>query len=333
VTADEDALQVLGNKEPMLRPLIRRINEYRSLRSFRSTFVDASLDIDGRMRCSFNPGGTETFRASTGTNAFWTGMNMQNIPKGDEEPDDPNTLQLPNVRKLFIPDPGYVIADMDLDRADLQVVVWEADDEELRDALRAGIDLHSFNAKTLFNLSAPVNTIKKLHPDKRDLAKRWVHGTNYGGGARTMAQSCGITVHEADRLRGRWFAAHPGIAAWHERTEAALRSTRSVANKFGYRRFYFDRVDGLLPEALAWVPQSTVAAVINRVWAEIVTSLPHVQVLNQVHDSLVMQWPASMPQLAQACLDCARRVVVPYDKPLVIPAGINVSEKSWGDCK
>jgi DNA polymerase-1 len=260
-------------------------------------------------------------------------MNMQNIPAGGLEPDDPDYIELPNIRKLFIPDHGFVIADMDLDRADLQVVVWEADDEELREALQSGVDLHGFNAVTLFGLSCTPDEVKKRFPLQRQLAKIWVHGTNYGAGPKTMAQTCGITVHEAERLRARWFAAHPGIRAWHERTEAALHSTRMVTNRFGYRRFYFDRVDGLLPEALAWIPQSTVARVINQVWAEIVTSLPKVQVLNQVHDSLVMQWPASNPELAQLCLDCARRVVVPYPKPLVIPASINVSSQSWGHCK
>ena len=37
---------------------------------------------------------------------------------------------------MFVPDEGYLIADADLDRADLQVVVWEADDQDLKAKLR-----------------------------------------------------------------------------------------------------------------------------------------------------------------------------------------------------
>jgi hypothetical protein len=36
------------------------------------------------MKCSFNTAGTETFRWSSSTNAFWRGTNLQNIPKGEE---------------------------------------------------------------------------------------------------------------------------------------------------------------------------------------------------------------------------------------------------------
>ena len=55
------------------------------------------------------------------------------------QPPDPR--KLPNIRRLFIPDPGQIIGDADLDRADLQVVVWEADDTELKQMLHEGVDL------------------------------------------------------------------------------------------------------------------------------------------------------------------------------------------------
>ena len=41
-------------------------------------------------------------------------------------------LTLPNLRKMFIPDPGKFIFDCDLEQADAQVVAWEADDDEQR---------------------------------------------------------------------------------------------------------------------------------------------------------------------------------------------------------
>src|SRR4029077_12934026 len=131
-----------------------------------STFINARLDVDGRLRCSFNPCGTYTFRYSSSKNAFWSGTNLQNIPKGVEAK-EPEDLELPNIRKLFVPDEGMTFFDMDLDRADLQVVVWKADDNELRQMLLEESDIHEENAK-LLGIS-------------RHLAKAWVHGTNYGG--------------------------------------------------------------------------------------------------------------------------------------------------------
>jgi uracil-DNA glycosylase family 4 len=316
ITLDDEALQKIAQREPMLRPLVRRISEHRSLGVFLSTFVGAHLDQDQRLRCSFNIAGTETFRLSSSANAFDSGLNLQNIPKGGGDEEE---LQLPNVRKLFVPDEGYTFFDCDLDRADLQVVVWEAEDAELKAMLLEGADIHQENAK-LLGIS-------------RQLAKTWVHGTNYGGSARTMAIHAGISIHQAEQMRTRWFSAHPGIARWHKRTEEALRTRHTVTNRFGYRRLYFDRIDGILPEALAWQPQSTVAIVINRVWNYIYNKHPAIQVLLQVHDSLAGQFPTSAYNECVAALkEAGRQVVVPYDQPLVIPLGIKTSTKSWGEC-
>lgn len=319
-TLDDEALVTIAKREPLLRPLVRRIQEVRSINVFLKMFVMAKPSWDGRLRSSFNIAGTETFRLSSSTDAFDSGMNLQNIPKGGSvDKDDVEALVLPNVRKLFLPDPGYTIWDMDLDRADLQVVVWEADDAGLKQMLRAGVDLHSENANTL--------------GVSRQLAKAWVHGTNYGGGPRTMAVACGISVHQAEKMRNRWFQAHPGIHDWHRRVEAGLKAHRSVANKFGYRRFYFDRIEGLLPEALAWIPQSTVACVINRAWLNIYNHSRHSEVLIQVHDSLVGQFPTEHHHAAIAELKELARITVPYDDPLVIPVGVKVSTYSWGECQ
>lgn len=323
-TLDDGALEILKLREPLLIPLIHAIQEFRTLRVFFSTFVKAPLDIDQRMRCSYNICGTETYRFSSSKNAFDTGANLQNIPKGGAFDKDPDALVLPNIREIFIPDEGMTFFDMDLDRADLQVVVWEADDELFKQVLREGVDVHSVNAKDL-GIS-------------RQLAKSWVHGTNYGGGPRTMAKTCGLTIHAAEQMRKRWFQIHPGIEKWHRNTENQLRTRRYVENKFGYRRFYLDRIDGILPEALAWIPQSTVACVINRAWINIFNKLgdrgtKEVEILLQVHDSLAGQFPTTKASILIPAIKEASRIVVPYDDPLIIPVGMKTSTKSWGDCE
>lgn len=341
VTCDDEALEVIKTREPIVRPFIQAIQEYRSLGVFLSTFVLAKLDYDKRMRCSYNISGTETYRLNSSKNAFESGTNLQNIPKGNEE--EGEGLNLPNVRKLFVPDPGYTFFDMDLDRADLQVVVWEADDAELKAALRLGVDMHLLNAYTLAGRELPsLDELVEGHPKyldhriphkkERQLAKSFIHGTNYGGGARTMAIAAGVTVHQADRFQKIYFSRYPGIKDWHNRTEKQLTTQRFVSNAFGYRRYYFDRTDGLLPEALAWIPQSSVACVINRAWVNIYKNLPDVQVLLQVHDSLAGQFPTHKKATLIPQMKEHSRIVIPYPDPLIIPVGIKTSEQSWGAC-
>jgi DNA polymerase-1 len=84
-TCDDEALQKIAVKYPLLKPLIDLISEKRSLGVFLSTFCMMALDTDGRMRTSYNLAGTETFRLNSSENAFGSGGNLQNIPKGDED--------------------------------------------------------------------------------------------------------------------------------------------------------------------------------------------------------------------------------------------------------
>lgn len=83
-TFDDEALQKIASREPLLRAIVQVIADMRSLGVFFSTFVQAPLDYDGRMRCAYNIGGTIEYRFSSSENAFGSGTNLQNIPKGDE---------------------------------------------------------------------------------------------------------------------------------------------------------------------------------------------------------------------------------------------------------
>jgi uracil-DNA glycosylase family 4 len=321
-TLDDDALMRLAHREPGLRPLVTTMLDTRTLGTLRSTFIQAPLDADGRMRCSYNICGTLTYRLSSSENAFGSGANLQNLPSEKSKvnvkvANRGTGLTIPNVRAMFIPDPGYTFFDMDLERADLQVVAWEADDPTLKQMLREGVDIHSENAKLL-----GIN---------RETSKVWVHGTDYGGSPRTMAQQCGVTVHAATQLQRKWFGAHPGIEKWHRRVEHDVTHRKWVENAWGYRWYIFGRPEGMLPEALAWIPQSTVAILINRIWKRIYDEMSEVEITLQVHDSLAGQFPSNLPDSPERLRNLAR-IPIPYSDPLIIPANPKTSTVSWGDC-
>lgn len=257
-------------------------------------------------------------------------------------------MKRPNIRKLFIPAPGHIIADCDLAKADAQVVAWEAGDEKLKQAFREDINLHLQNARDIYGYC----------PDKNhsnyDRAKAGVHATNYGCSAKTLAGHIGTTVREAERFQQQWFSAHPEIREWHRRIKAILqgRPPIRICNAFGFCRTYFERDSPqLLSKVLAWVPQSTVALVTNfgiisacgtkHISEESYLTqpsqtrpmVPEATLLNQVHDSTVWQWPIELDAIVRPKLAKALHVTVPYPDPLIIPVGISVSDKSWGDVK
>lgn len=84
-TLNDEALNKLEENYPQFARIFTTLSELRSIGVFNKTFVQAAVDLDGRLRCSFNPGGTETYRWSSSKNPMGTGTNLQNIPQGDKE--------------------------------------------------------------------------------------------------------------------------------------------------------------------------------------------------------------------------------------------------------
>jgi DNA polymerase I-like protein with 3'-5' exonuclease and polymerase domains len=86
LSCDDEALDKIGQREIFLRPIIDRIKTFRSCETLASNALKASaIGYDGRIHCSYNITGTITFRFSSSTDAFGSGMNLQNITSGEEE--------------------------------------------------------------------------------------------------------------------------------------------------------------------------------------------------------------------------------------------------------
>ncbi len=136
------------------------------------------------------------------------------------------------------------------------------------------------------------------------LAKQAVHLTNYGGTPMVLARTLGITVRKLRISKTGTSAYELRFQNGTGRVEMQLAKYRFVENAYGYRRFYFDAIDGLLKEALAWIPQSTVAiatnlAILNITDDELLRKAG-VEFLLQVHDSSVFQWPSHLALVRQA---------------------------------
>lgn len=328
VTTNDEALHKIAGRNPILAPITRKIAELRSLGVFHSTFVQAPLDIDGRIRTSFNICGTETYRFASSKNAFGTGLNCQNIPKGGETED--GGLNLPNVRNLFIPDPGYTFFDIDLDSADLRIVTWESDCQWMKEQFRLKNKPYVEVMKEYYHNP---NMNKNSHPREYGMFKALCHGTNYLGTPDGIAPRIGLLVHETERIQKWYFGLCPEIRAWQEEIKKQVTKRRFVQNVFGYRNYFFDKIEGtIFNQAVAWIPQSSVGCLINRAYVNIDNNLPEVEVLLQVHDSLAGQFQTFHGDWALRRIVEESQIVLPYSDPLVIPVGIVSSSKSWGEC-
>jgi DNA polymerase-1 len=259
------------------------------------------------------------------------------------------TIALPNIRKMFIPDPGYEIAEADLSGAEAQVVAWEANDEDLKQAFRSGINVHIKNARDVFPEKIKGWSDEAIKATSYPggiyyTCKRCVHATHNGAAPKGLSQQIGIPIRDAENFQRIWFGLHPTIPKYKDRVNSQLLGTydwpdgikrsRTVFNSFGYRIIYFDRIKSLLPQALAWIPQSTVGITSVKGGTQLHATVPWVEILLQVHDSLVFQYPiARSTNKDLAIIKSALEVTCPYDDPLVIPWTLKTSRISWGHCE
>lgn len=335
-TTGKKALPILAKREPLIRPIIDAIGTLRSLNVFYSTFLCAKLDPDNRMRCSYNVAGTETFRWSSSTNVFDRGANLQNLPKGDEESKAAELIKtqgvvFPNIRKLFIPDTGRLIIEADLSGADAQVVAWETGEEKWKELLKSGVKLHSVVSK------------EREGTDEYpyyDMYKRRIHATDYGGGPRTLHQTIAglygaeyTSIARETAFQTYWFDTYPGVKDWHERIKKSLKKAHGVSNQFGNRIIFQERIDSVFTDALAWIPQSTVALVCVRGALAIKRQFKFIRILMQVHDSVIFQIPKTERKHLKEIQQVLNSITIPYDDPLQIPWSFDVSDKSWGDAE
>jgi DNA polymerase I-like protein with 3'-5' exonuclease and polymerase domains len=268
---------------------------------------------------------------------------------------DPYALRLPNIRACFRPDPGYVLVEADLERADAQVCAWDADCQDLKHAFQTGEDIHTDNAIELYGKLPNVRALHVNGLSFRDNAKKWVHATDYAGGARTISQAISLQEDKVKRASHWWTKIrHPEIGEWHKRIEWDLTRSRTamVRNAFGFRRMYADpAAHNILNQALAWICQSTVAVVINKAMLNVDCARDLIgrqrcgqclkcmyddakafNLILQIHDSLLLQVREDlMHDDFMRNLRQSMEIVVPYPDPLIIPIEIKTSESSWGE--
>lgn len=325
-TYDNEVLFARSKSFPKYKELLWAIMEFRTLDKMRSNFIESKLDPDGRMRSSLNTAGPETFRWSSSKNPWGRGTNLQNVAKPFH---NLTGTRLPNLRRSIVPSVGSLLWEPDLKGADAQIVAWDSGDEVMKQLFREGRKLHAERAKMIFGaVAGPDGKTEPYYT----LAKKAGHLWAYGGKARTMAMSIGQTIAETEKIIKRLVGIHPAIPLWHRRVENDVLTTRTIRNAFGYRIVYLGRTDDVLPDALAWIGQGTVACIANRVALNIQSNVPDAILLLQEHDSLVgetevAKWDATAPAIREQFM----MVTVPYPDPLVITPSLKVSAKSWGD--
>ncbi len=199
-------------------PIVPLILEYRQLTKLNSTYVvgmTQHICDDGRIHGKFNQTVTATGRISS------TEPNLQNIP-----------TRLPlgrEIRKVFIPEEGYVFLDADYSQIELRVLAHLSDDDTLIEAYNKDTDIHSITASEVFDV--PMEEVTSL---MRRKAKAVNFGIVYGISSFGLGQDLDISRKEAEGYIAKYFDTYKGVKTF-------LDTTVSNAKKNGYSSTIFYR--------------------------------------------------------------------------------------------
>ena len=288
------------------------ILEMRHLLKINSTYFEMEMDDDNRIRCSFNPVGTENGRLSSSKTIFGKGGNMQNLP--------------PEMLRFLIADPGCFLYNIDLSQAENRIVAYVAPEPNMIAAFAAGVDIHKQTAGLIFNKKSEEVSDEEGSSSiggglfsERFWGKKSNHSLNYDLGYRAFALVCEIQENESKYIVERYHSVYPGVRQYHAWIRAQLSKNRTIENCLGRKRLFTNRWgDELFKEAYAFIPQSTVADIINERGLAYVMNNPAfwgVEILNQVHDSLVVQISyEKVPVLHHA--ECLKLLVNSLQKPI-----------------
>ena len=201
-------------------PIVAKILEYRQLTKLRSTYADGLagyIQEDGRIHGKFNQTVTATGRISS------TEPNLQNIPV---------RVELGRmIRKVFVPEEGYVFVDADYSQIELRVLAHCSGDEQLIKAYREEADIHRITASQVFHV--PFDEVTDL---QRRNAKAVNFGIVYGISSFGLSQDLSITRKEAAKYIEDYFHTYPGIKAFLDDVVAHAKENGYVKTLFGRRR-------------------------------------------------------------------------------------------------
>lgn len=316
ITTDDKALQRLARgtaKRPGMREA-RLVQDIRGLVKLYGTYLDIDFDSDGRLRCSYNPRGTKFGRLSSSATVFGTGTNLQNLPQ--------------EFKKFLVADDGYFFWEVDKRQAEWVVVAYLSGDANMLSVIETGEDPHTHTGHLMFKVDKsiiktdakligmetdreeimrrrmetfPADIIYRLPTSMsaRQMGKKSNHGLNYDEGYNTFALSNEIEIAEAKRVIALYHSIYPGIHNWHEAIKRQLAKDRTLTNCFGRKIRFLDMWgDKLFKAAYSAIPQSSVGDCTNIGMCEIynsdltdLTAGTNIDILAQVHDSVLMQVP------------------------------------------
>jgi DNA polymerase-1 len=311
----EDVLTALSHKSP----IVQFILDFRSLQKLKSTYVDALPEMinhkTGRVHTSYNQAVASTGRLSSNN------PNLQNIPIKTERGRE--------VRKAFIPkDDEHVILSADYSQIELRIIAEIADEKNMLEAFKNGIDIHTATAAKVYGLH--LDEVTSTH---RRNAKAVNFGIIYGQSAFGLSQNLGIPRKEAQEIIENYFNQYPGIKKYMSDTIEFARENGYVETIMKRRRYLRDinsanaTVRGFAERNAINAPiQGSAADMIKyamiNIFNEINARKLNSKMTMQVHDELVFEVHKSEVEEMKALVREKMQNAIKLNVPILVEVGV-----------
>ncbi len=217
---------ILLKLEAQGHEIAKEIITFRELTKLRSTYVDALPQLinpkTGRVHTTYGQAVAVTGRLASNN------PNLQNIPV--------RTDRGKEIRKAFIPrDAGHVLLSADYSQIELRIVAAISGDENMCNAFKSGLDIHTATASKVFGVEA-----SEVTKEMRYKSKSVNFGIIYGQGAFGLADNLGISRTEAKGIIDSYKKEFSGIQKYMDDTINFAREHGYVQTLMGRKRWLKD---------------------------------------------------------------------------------------------
>lgn len=266
--------------------IVNKILEYRSLSKIYSNYIVGLLDFikeDGKIHTIFNQTLTRTGRLSS------MNPNLQNIPAREEY----GRL----IRKAFVPSSDSVIISSDYSQIELRVFAHMSGAENLIEAFKENMDIHTKTAMDIYHISK-----EEVTPNLRRNAKAVNFGILYGISSFGLSEDLGMSMSDAKKFIDNYLKTYPGIKDYMEKLKKDAYENGFVKTLFGRVRVidelksnnFMVRASGERM-ALNTPIQGTSADIIKiamiNVYNKFLENNLKAKIIIQVHDELLIDCP------------------------------------------
>lgn len=340
-------------KDQTKRKIIQNILDQRKVKKTLGTYIRARPHPDGRLRTGvrimLETGRTSTSVLKPPVTTETMGLAFQTITKHGDIGSD--------IRSMLIPDPGYVLIEVDQSQAEARVVTLLARDERLQKCFDFGIDTHRITASWIYarspnglleqfymspskELASQINTFLKANivDFERQMGKVFRHAGNLGMGKHTASVTAGISEYKANEILTKFHKTNPNIEGVFQKEiiEFLQNNNRELTSPFGRKRQFFNKWGHeMFKEAFPQIPQSTVSDQTKFAAIRIEKRCPWFQILQESHDSILGQCPIN--KVDQTIPIIKEEFETPIDFArcslprgiLIIPCDVAIGDISW----